>query len=175
MAVRPWIGQMKPPTTFKRAEKGANLAPNIDLKLDWVHGYKGDQAKNNLSYQEDGCLAYYIAAVGVVYNPETHTQRHFQEHTDDITCMDFHCNSTTVATGEMGKKPKCFIWDTITCNKIHLLQGHGIVETIIALAFSPSGGKIVLVAGNADHNVAVYDTASGACVAESKSGIEMVT
>lgn len=49
------------------------------------------------------------------------------------------------------------------------------METIIALAFSPNGGKIVLVAGNDDHNLAVYDTVSGACIAESKSGKEFVS
>ena len=119
MAVKPWTGQMKPPSNFKRAGKGANLAPNIELELEWVHGYKGDCAKNNLRFLDDGQLAYYIAAVGVVYNPDTHTQKHFQMHTDDITCMDFHPDNRTVATGENGKRPKAYIWDTATMQKIH--------------------------------------------------------
>lgn len=69
----PWKGQMKPPTGFKRPLKNANMAPNVELQLEWVHGYKGDSAKNNLRYLADGQLAYHIAGVGVVYNPETHT------------------------------------------------------------------------------------------------------
>ncbi len=77
MAVKPWMGQMKPPSSFKRAAKGANLAPSVELHLEWVHGYKGDSTKNNLRYLDDGNLAYYIAAVGVVYNPDAHTQKFF--------------------------------------------------------------------------------------------------
>jgi len=45
---------MKPPEGFKRAAKNANLAPTVELKLEWVHGYKGDCAKNNLRYLADG-------------------------------------------------------------------------------------------------------------------------
>lgn len=151
------------------------MAPSVELELEWVHGYKGDCAKNNLQFLADGQLAYYVAAVGVVYNPETHTQRFFQEHTDDVTAMDFHPDRTTVATGENGKKPKAYIWDTQTCKQIHMLVGHGIMNTIVAMAFSPTGKHLAIVAGNDDHNVAVYDTASGACVAESKGCREMVT
>jgi WD40 repeat protein len=43
------------------------------------------------------------------------------------------------------------------------------------MAISPSGKHLLLVAGNKDHNVAVYDTVSGACVAESKGPVDMVT
>jgi hypothetical protein len=77
LAVIPWKGQCKPPTGFKRAPKGANEAPSIELQLEWVHGYKGDSAKNNLRYMADGTLCYYIAGVGVVLNTETHTQKFF--------------------------------------------------------------------------------------------------
>jgi microtubule-associated protein-like 6 len=142
------MGQMKPPSNFKRAAKGANLAPSVEVHLEWVHGYKGDSTKNNLRYLDDGSLAYYIAAVGVVYNPDMHTQKFFQMHTDDITCMDFHPDKIKCATGENGKKPKAFLWDTQTMKMVHQFVGHGIVETIIAIAFSPSGKHLALVAGN---------------------------
>lgn len=168
LAVIPWHHQIKPPTGFKRAPKDANTAPPISVELEWVHGYKGDCAKNNLAYMADGTLAYYIAAVGVVYNPEQHTQRHFTKHTDDITCMDFHPDKVHVVTSENGKKPKTYIWNTETMTEKHCLTGHGIMNTCIACAFSVSGKNVVLIAGNDDHNVAVYDVETGTCVAESK-------
>jgi len=123
----------------------------------------------------DGCLAYYIAAVGVVYDPELHTQKFFQKHTDDITSMDFHPDKQLVVTCENGKRPKTYIWDTQTCQEVHCLSGHGITETAIACAFSKSGKNVVIVAGNDTHNVAVYDTVSGACIAEAKGCRDNVT
>jgi len=82
--------------------------------------------------------------------------------------MSFHPAGELAVTGENGKKPKSYIWNTTTCQKVHCLQGHGIVETVDACAFSATGKFVVLIAGNEDHNMAVYDTESGACVAEGK-------
>lgn len=80
----------------------------------------------------------------------------------------------TIATGENGNKPKAFIWDSVTGQKIHELIGHGIMKTIVAMAYSSSGKHLLLVCGADDHEVAVYDTQSGACVAEGKSCREAV-
>jgi len=74
----------------------------------------------------DGTLCYYIAGVGVVFNPETHTQKFFQEHSDDVTCMGFHPNGELVVTGENGKRPKSYIWDSTTCKIVHCFSGNGI-------------------------------------------------
>jgi microtubule-associated protein-like 6 len=168
LAVQPWKGQIKAPADYKRAPKGANLAPNIELQLDWVHGYKGDNAKNNLQYMADQTLAYYIAGVGVVYNPATHTQKFFTEHTDDVTCMDFHPGGKLCLTGENGRRPRAYIWDSSTCQKVHCLFGNNIEKTVIACAFSKSGNKCVVIAGDDEHHMAVYDTESGGCIAKGK-------
>jgi len=32
---------MKPPTDFKRPKKDCGDAPDIELELEWVHGYCG--------------------------------------------------------------------------------------------------------------------------------------
>ena len=49
------------------------------LKLEFVYGYAGvDNTATNIFYTADGKLVYYAAAVGIVYDPTTHTQRFFQ-------------------------------------------------------------------------------------------------
>lgn len=50
LAVKPWKGQMKPPSNFKRASKESVMAPEVIIELEWVHGYRGSKSRNNLNY-----------------------------------------------------------------------------------------------------------------------------
>ena len=78
-----------PPSDWdpRTAERSAQL-PDIRLKLEFVYGYDGMQATApNIFYTVTGEAAYFAAAVGIVYNKASHTQRFFLGHDDDILCM----------------------------------------------------------------------------------------
>ena len=48
-----------------------------------------------------GEFVYHVAAVAILYNLESHTQRHYMGHTNDIECMNVHPGSLAlVATGQ---------------------------------------------------------------------------
>lgn len=55
----------------------------------------------NLFYTASGDMVYYTAAVGIVYNKTTHTQKFFLGHTDDIMCLAIHPDRNLVATGQV--------------------------------------------------------------------------
>ena len=48
------------------------------------YGYRGKDCRSNIFVLPSGELLYFIAAVAIMYNPESGTQRHFTEHNDDI-------------------------------------------------------------------------------------------
>ena len=67
MAVKPWLGAMKAPTGFEPDPK-QRKAPNVKLELEYCHGYRAKDCRNNLRYLEDGRVIYHAAAVGVQMN-----------------------------------------------------------------------------------------------------------
>ncbi len=164
-AVKPWVGAIKAPSSWVKEPRDQLLPPNVKLELEWVHGYRGSMCVNGLQYiQNSSKLAYFAAAVGIVYDPKTHSQTFFNHHTDDITCISFNSNGVDVATGEMGRWPVCCIWDSNTLEVKQKLKGNGIVRGINCVKFSPDGSRIVVVDASDNHNVAIYDTKSGKCI-----------
>ena len=78
MAVKPWMGVVKNsvPTSYKPSTRDGE-APDASLELEYVHGYRCHDARNNLRYTATGEVVYHAAAVGVVLNQKTNTQRFF--------------------------------------------------------------------------------------------------
>ena len=82
---------------------GDKTAPDSQLRLDWVYGYRGHQCRNNLYYTGTAEVVYFVAGVGVVYNATEGKQRFFLEHTDDIircVLLNAHlcsCNAQSLA------------------------------------------------------------------------------
>ena len=74
--------------------------PSQRLRLEWVYGYRGRDARANLHLLPTGEMIYFLAAVVVLYNSEEQSQRHYLEHTEDIKCLALHPNKMTVATGQ---------------------------------------------------------------------------
>ena len=79
---------------------GTGTLPPSKLVLHHVHGYRGSDCRNNLLFTADGELLYFVAAVGVVHNFDTNTQRFFTAHDDDIVAIALHPDGVTVATGK---------------------------------------------------------------------------
>lgn len=63
--------------------------------------YRGYDCRNNLFYTQSGEIVYHVAAVGIVYKRETHTQRFYLGHNDDILSLTLHPIKDLVATGQV--------------------------------------------------------------------------
>ncbi|GFH09145.1 uncharacterized protein HaLaN_04240, partial [Haematococcus lacustris] len=143
--------------------------PQAGLQLEFVYGYAGkDNTASNLFWTCDGRIVFYVAAVGIVYNPDNHTQAFFQGHDDDIRCMAIHPDRYIVATGQVASAldgsadaPYLCVWDTrdvsACITRIRFpADGGQSSRFVVALAFSGDGERLVVVTGDNRHTTYIY-------------------
>ena len=113
---------MREPNGWRKPPVNQNKAPNVNLELQWVHGYRTRDSRNNIGIMADQTIVYHAAALGIGYDPVNHQQRFFNLHNDDVTAIAFSPDKRLVATGEIGPKPLICIWDGITMQLKHTLK-----------------------------------------------------
>ena len=59
-----------------RCVAGWSSPPDVGIELEWVHGYRSDDCRNNVRYNADGEIVYCAAGVGIAYSQEKHQQRY---------------------------------------------------------------------------------------------------
>ncbi|XP_074434711.1 echinoderm microtubule-associated protein-like 6 isoform X3 [Larus michahellis] len=135
-------------------------APEDSLKLQFIHGYRGYDCRNNLFYTQTGEVVYHIAAVAVVYNRQQHTQRLYLGHDDDILSLSIHPVKDYVATGQVGRDAAIHVWDTQTLKCLSLLKGQH-QRGVCALDFSADGKCLASVGLDDNHAIVFWDWKKG--------------
>ncbi|XP_077993248.1 echinoderm microtubule-associated protein-like 6 [Glandiceps talaboti] len=135
-------------------------APSEGIKLEFVHGYRGYDCRNNLFYTQNGEVVYHVAAVGIVYNKESHSQRFYLEHTDDILCLCIHPLKDIVATGQVGRDPAVHVWDAENLKTLSVLKGQH-QRGICAVDFSGDGKRLASVGLDDNHTIVIWDWKKG--------------
>ena len=168
-AIKPWLTNVKNciPSNYKKSKLDGAL-PNAKLELEFVHGYRCHDTRNNLRYTKNNNFVYHTAAVGIVYNKEKNTQLIFNEHYDDITAFAIHPNKRYVATGEIGPYPLISIWDTETGEaKVRIKQP--LQKGINHLCFSNNGKLLAATAADDEHHIAIFEWEKGSAESISRS------
>ncbi|KAI1886389.1 hypothetical protein AGOR_G00213510 [Albula goreensis] len=147
--------KQQPVSSLKRQR-----VPEEGLRLQFVHGYRGYDCRNNLFYTQAGEVVYHVAAVAVVYNRQQHTQRFYLGHDDDILSLAVHPLKDYVATGQVGRDPAIHVWDIQTLKCLSLLKGHH-QRGVCALDFSADGKSLVSVGIDDNHCIVVWDWKKG--------------
>lgn len=181
LAIKPWLGALKPPSNAPEVNL---LPPKASLDLEYVYGYRCFDSRQNLFYtknQEE--VVYMTAALGVVLNKRTNTQKIYGggpadkewAHTDDITALALHPDLDTVATGEVGKNPKICIWQASNPFKsiIEFRQDRD-SRAVSCLGFSKDGKFLAAADLHNDHNVRVWDWSKGQRLALVKGGPDRI-
>ena len=137
--------------------------PQANLVLDWVHGYRGYDCRNNIFYIKNDLVVFHAAALTIAQStgPER-KQYYFGEHKDDIISITVFVGSRQkplIASGEIGKKPSIHLysWCDDTKSFKSLSCMHGLhTKGVCQLAFT-SNGKYLFSVG-IDYTIAIYGT-----------------
>lgn len=157
-----------------------NPAPAQKLKLEWVYGYRGRDARANLHLLPTGEMVYFIAAVVVLYNVEEQNQRHYLGHTQDIKCMSVHPNKLLIASGQAAglDRPHIRVWNSVSLQTMHVLGMSDFERSICCLSFSKAdGGNLLVAVDEGEHNISVWDwqrSERGHKITETKCSTETV-
>eukprot|EP00854_Cymbomonas_tetramitiformis_P026385 gene26385-32364_t len=143
--------------------KRSNKPPSAHMKLEYAYGYDGvHNLNNNLFYTSNPEeIVYYTAALGIVLNTVTNTQKHFFGHNNHIRCMAIHPWKWIVATGQSKQTgptevPYVCVWETRECKQLQRLDHPFDKRAIIAVAFSPSGKDLITIGSDNPHSLFVW-------------------
>jgi WD40 repeat protein len=171
MAVKPWIGAVKEPDSHPEANPSP---PDVSYNLEYAYGYRCQDSRNNVYYNPAGNICYMTACLGVILDKESNTQVFFgggeventskqvasdaNHHNNDIMCMDVNSSGgrNMAVTGQVGKSPSIFIWDTATGEKIKRFKLQKDARAVAAVCISPNGDYIATADKHNDHNVSIF-------------------
>merc|ERR1711988_304287 len=180
MAVKPWLGAIKAPSKTPPSNK---TAPESDLDLVKVHGYRSFDTRDNVRYaksedsKDSESIVYHAAALGIRVDKNnsdskrTTQQIYNQDHTDDITCLAVSQCGEYIATGEVGKKPKIVVWNN-TCKTEKVLSGfHKREVSLIAFSRGEDFSDqcyLASIGQDENHSICIYNYKKGNMVANAK-------
>ena len=127
MAVKPYMGAIRKPANHNPINRAV---PEEFYNIDFVYGYKCEEARQNLFYNTKRQPVYMTAALGIIFDPKTRSQiifgggeakesmrkqadKSLKNHTDDIMCLTLNREKTLVASGQVGAEPLIFIWNAV--------------------------------------------------------------
>jgi hypothetical protein len=71
LTVKPWRKTLIEPSSSLLTPMGPTGGTDVDLELQWIHGYNSQEYRNNVRYTAAGNIVFTAAAVGVVYSKST--------------------------------------------------------------------------------------------------------
>ena len=174
-AVKPWLGAIKEPKNHPKPNKAA---PAETLVIDWVYGYRSEEARQNCFFNTAGQAVYPTAALGVIFDFKAQKQVYFgggktefdgrkqsndtmDGHNDDVTALCVSYSRKLVATGQNGQKPLICVWDSTTgalVAKKRLPKGSRLVT---AIGISANDKYVVATDAAEKVSAFVFDIAGG--------------
>ncbi|KAJ5074830.1 hypothetical protein M0811_07873 [Anaeramoeba ignava] len=141
---------------------------NQPIELEFVYGYKATNSRNNLHFTSSGEIIYFAAAIPIIYNLKTKTQKFFYGHSSEIICNAIHPSRQIFATGDSSEKPLLCVWGIGNSRPIsYFSPPHD--SGIYAVTFSKDGTLLASVGLDDNHTICIWDWENNKLIC-SKSG-----
>jgi len=127
MAVKPYIGAIAEPANHPPVNPSP---PDVKFNLEYVYGYRCADSRQNVFYNTSGQAVYMTAALGIILDQSSNTQKFFGggqvantaknvandelAHTDDITSISISNDRQWAVSGQVGASPAAFVWNSKT-------------------------------------------------------------
>jgi len=174
MAVKPWIGQIAEPAEHNEANADK---PDETYALEYCYGYRSQDSRQNVYFNKDSQVTYMTAALGVILDTGSNTQKFFGGgeaddsrrkargemdcHNDDIMSLAMSCDGSFAVTGQRGSVPLIFVWDAVTGEKKQRAVLNKGAAGLKCVSISADMKRFAAVDMSNDHNVYVFDCESG--------------
>ncbi|OWZ14376.1 Microtubule-associated protein [Phytophthora megakarya] len=176
---KPWVSSSVPPLDAPdEGDLELSTVPSDSLELEWVYGYRCHDVRNNLFLtRAKGLVVYPAANIVVILDTKLWLQRHFKQHTDEVTSVVAYVGPSgtpsnaaqeIAASGQMGRLPVIHVWRVDSLEVLVSLRGfhrQGIAE----LRFNPAGNLLASVGLDDRNSLALYDWRSGELLAHANT------
>ena len=95
-------------------------------------------------------------------------------HTDDITSITISSDRKLAASGQVGSSPAAFVWDAQTGGKKQRFKLPKGSRGIDSIAISQDGQLVAMVDRHDQHNVFLFEVASGALLGTDKGDVNKI-
>jgi len=187
-ACLPWLGALVEPTSHPPVVYDA---PKENYALEYVYGYRTYDCRQNLYFTSTGKVVFNVAALGVILDPATNTQKFFgsgtigagmkpisDQHDDDIVCLSISPDRKLVATGQVGPKPALYIWNAETGKLAYPKSKYRITAKntrgISSCSWSADGKYVAFVDKSDKRVVYVINAENGTLVYSDNSGAQQI-
>jgi len=161
----PWVASVAEPTVLPPSDLAV---PRDALQLEWVHGYRAQDARQNLFYTAGGSAVVYPASQVAVRLDITKWQQKFlHDHSDEVSCLAVSPDRKLVASANQGRRPTVIIWDALTMTVLQVLRGFH-RRSIIKVAWSHDSRLVASVGADDDHTLAIHDWRDDVLLAKAK-------
>ena len=152
-SVPPWRSSIIEPTLWTSSQN----CTDVDLKLEWVHGHRCHDCRNNVLYSAEGCIVYNAANLAVVYHKPSGKQRFLLgPHVDEVIGITTHPAGQIFATSEAGRKSNIVVWNSKDMTVMTRLEEVHLMGTAL-LAFNSSGNMLASVGLDQDNTLSIHD------------------
>lgn len=148
--VKPWKSAFLEPSVVQ-TQLGSS---DVDIKLEWIHGYRSHDCRGNLLYSSAGAIVYHAAALPVVYSKASGRQYFLHgAHANEVCSICRHAGGQIFATGEVHRDPVVCIWDSKSMEILTKIE-HSQSMGISLLAFNNKGNLLAYI--GLDPNSTLY-------------------